>query len=135
MKLGQGQQKTGEGDKCSKNTCLEDSTGTQVNWEQVSVMIRYKNSFPQMLSCSQAKMGRGTPLCEELREKIVQMFQNNVSQRAIAKNLSIAPSTVHNIIKRYRESPHVSGKDESQSWMPGTFDHSGSTASKTDISV
>lgn len=55
-------------------------------------------------------MGRGTPLCEELREKIVQMFRNNISQRAIARNLGISPSSVHNIIKRFREYGEISTK-------------------------
>uniref|UniRef100_A0AAR2INC0 Transmembrane protein 63A n=1 Tax=Pygocentrus nattereri TaxID=42514 RepID=A0AAR2INC0_PYGNA len=54
IKLGQGQQKTGKVEECSKNTCLEHSTGEQVNWKQVSVMIAYKGSIPERLSRSQA---------------------------------------------------------------------------------
>ncbi|XP_041641385.1 uncharacterized protein LOC121508528 [Cheilinus undulatus] len=46
----------------------------------------------------------GTPHSERLRLKIVQQFQNNVPQREIAKNLGMSASTVHNIIKRFRES-------------------------------
>ena len=43
--------------------------------------------------------------------------KNNVPQRTIARNLGISSSTVHNIIKRFRESGkslHVSGKAENQ---------------------
>ncbi len=73
-------------------------------------MIGYKRSIPKRLSCSQARMGRGSPLCEQLREQIVQQFKNNVSQRAIARNLGISSSTVHNIIKRFRESGEIAAR-------------------------
>ncbi|XP_076588395.1 uncharacterized protein LOC143321716 isoform X2 [Chaetodon auriga] len=55
-------------------------------------------------------MGRGSPLSHNLREQIIQQFQNNVSQRTIAKNLGISPSTIHNIIKRFRESGEISAR-------------------------
>uniref|UniRef100_A0AAR2J834 Transposase Tc1-like domain-containing protein n=1 Tax=Pygocentrus nattereri TaxID=42514 RepID=A0AAR2J834_PYGNA len=50
----------------------------------------------------------GSPLCEQLHEQIVQQVKNNVSQSAIAGNLGISSSTVHNIIKRFRESGEIS---------------------------
>ena len=52
-------------------------------------------------------MARGSPLCGQLREKIVEQFKNNVPQRTIARNLGISSSTVHNIIKRFRESGEI----------------------------
>ncbi|XP_059187460.1 von Willebrand factor A domain-containing protein 5A-like isoform X2 [Centropristis striata] len=61
----------------------------------------------QRLTSSQLRMGRGSPLCEELREQIVQQFKNNVSQRTIARNLGISTSTIHNIIKRFKESGDI----------------------------
>ena len=61
----------------------------------------------ELLSHSQAKMARGSPLCGQLREKIVKQFKNNVPQRTIARNLGISSSTVHNIIKRFRESGEI----------------------------
>ena len=61
----------------------------------------------ELLSHSQAKMARGSPLCGQLREKIVEQFKNNVPQRTIARNLGISSSTVHNIIKRFRESGEI----------------------------
>ncbi|KAF0030334.1 hypothetical protein F2P81_017065 [Scophthalmus maximus] len=109
-KLGQGQQKTGKVEECSKSTCLEQSTGEQVNTKQLSVRIGYKRSIPERLSRSQARIGRGSPLCEQLREQIVQQFKNNVSQCTIARNLGISSSTVHNIIKRFRESGEISAR-------------------------
>ncbi len=73
-------------------------------------MIGYKRSIPKRLSHSQARMGRGSPLCEQLREQIAQQFKNNVPQRTIARNLGISSSTVHNIIKRFRESGEISAR-------------------------
>ena len=61
----------------------------------------------ELLSHSQAKMARGSPLCGQLREKIVEQFKNNVPQRTSARNLGISSSTVHNIIKRFRESGEI----------------------------
>ncbi len=53
-------------------------------------------------------MGRGSPICERVRKKIVEYFKNNVPQRQIAKALQISSSTVHNIIKRFREIGEIS---------------------------
>ncbi len=49
-------------------------------------------------------MGRGSPVCQQICEKIIEMFKNNVPQRKIGRDLDISPSTVHNIIKRFKES-------------------------------
>ncbi len=53
-------------------------------------------------------MGRGLPVCQQIREKIIEMFKNNVPQRKIGRDLDISPSTVHNIIKRFKESGGIS---------------------------
>ncbi len=53
-------------------------------------------------------MGRGSPICERVRKKIVEYFKNNVPQRQIAKALHFSSSTVHNIIKRFRETGEIS---------------------------
>ncbi len=53
-------------------------------------------------------MGRGSPICERVRKKIVEYFKNNVPQHHIAKDLQISSSTVHNIIKRFRETGEIS---------------------------
>ncbi len=53
-------------------------------------------------------MGRGSPVCQQIRETIIEMFKNNVPQRKIGRDLDISPSTVHNIIKRFKESGGIS---------------------------
>ena len=55
-------------------------------------------------------MGQGSPLCGQLCEQIVQQFKNNASQRTITRNLGISSSTVHNIIKRFRESGGITAR-------------------------
>ncbi len=52
-------------------------------------------------------MGRGSPVCQQIREKIIEMFKNNVPQRKIERDLDISPSTVHNIIKRFKDTKMV----------------------------
>ncbi len=47
-------------------------------------------------------------ICERVRKKIVEYFKINVPQRQIAKALQISSSTVHNIIKRFRETGEIS---------------------------
>ncbi len=59
----------------------------------------YKSSIQERSSPLGAKMGRGSPVCQQIREKIIEMFKNNVPQRKIGRDLDISPSTVHNIIK------------------------------------
>ncbi len=61
-------------------------------------------------------MGRGSPICERVRKKIVEYFKNNIPQRQIAKALQISSSTVHNIIKRFRETGEISVR-EGRGWI------------------
>ncbi len=71
-------------------------------------MISYKRDVLERQSLSEVKMGRGFPICERVRKKIVEYFKNNVPRRQIAKALQISSSTVHNIIKRFRETGEIS---------------------------
>ncbi len=71
-------------------------------------MISYKRDVLERQSLSEVKMGRGSPICERVRKKIVEYFKNNVPQRQIAKALEISSSTVHDIIKRFRETGEIS---------------------------
>ncbi len=71
-------------------------------------MISYKRDVLERQSLSEVKMGRGSPICERVRKKIVKYFKNNVPQHQIAKALQISSSTVHNIIKRVRETGKIS---------------------------
>ncbi len=47
----------------------------------------------------------------------MECFKNNVPQRQIAKALQISSSTVHNIIKRFRETGEISVR-KGQGWRP-----------------
>ncbi len=67
-----------------------------------------QKQHPERSSPLGAKMGRGSPVCQQIREKIIEMFKNNVPQRKIGRDLDISPSTVHNIIKRFKESGGIS---------------------------
>ncbi len=87
-------------------------------------MISYKRDVLERQSLSGVKMGRGSPICERVLKKIVEYFKNNVPQCQIAKALQISSSTVHNIIKRLRETGEISvlrDKAEDICWMPVVF--------------
>uniref|UniRef100_A0A803JIP4 Transposase Tc1-like domain-containing protein n=1 Tax=Xenopus tropicalis TaxID=8364 RepID=A0A803JIP4_XENTR len=71
-------------------------------------MIGYKKSFSEWQCLSEAKMGRGSLIPTMLRRKIVEQYQKGVTQRKIAKILHLSSSTVHNIIRRFRESGTIS---------------------------
>ncbi len=71
-------------------------------------MISYKRDLLERQSLSEVKMGRGSPIFERVRKKIVEYFKNNIPQRQIAKALHISSSTVHNIIKSFRETGKIS---------------------------
>ncbi len=70
-------------------------------------MISYKRDVLERQSLSEVKMGRGSPICERVHKKIVEYLKNNVPQHQIAKALQISSSTVHNIIKRFRETGEI----------------------------
>src|SRR4029434_5419354 len=67
-------------------------------------MMWYNRSIQESPSPLIAKIGRGSPVCQHMCEQIIEMFKNNVSQRKIVRDLDILPSTVHKIIKRFKES-------------------------------
>ncbi len=67
-------------------------------------MISYKRDVLERQSLSEVKMGRGSPICERVHTKTVEYLKNYIPQCQIAKALQISSSTVHNIIKRFRET-------------------------------
>ncbi len=71
-------------------------------------MISCKRDVLERHSLSELKIGRGSPICERVRKKIVEYFENNVPRPQIAKALQISSSTVHNTIKRFREIGEIS---------------------------
>ncbi len=99
-------------------------------------MISYKRDVLERQSLSEVKMGRGSPICERVRKKIVEYFKNSVPQRHITNALQISSSTVHNIIKRVRETGEISvrkGQGEDLCWMAVVFGPSDDTASLIDM--
>lgn len=89
-----------------RSVVLKRSNWTNIlNWKQVSNMNRHKKSILKRESIWEVKMGRSSPICEKqkLHLKIVENFESNVPQCKVGKILNISPSTVHNIIQRFRE--------------------------------
>ena len=130
-KAAQVSKQTEKVEECSSNTYLEHPTGEQAHWEQVGAMIGYKSSFPEMLSHSQTRMGRGSPLCEQMREQIVPQLKTNISQPAIARNLGISSSTV---VISSKGSPQAVQHQKPASLCKG-YHHMGSgTLQKTTVS-
>ncbi len=93
-KLGQEQFRASNEVNWLNNDVIWNSWCQQV----IVIMIWYKSSIQERSSPLGAKMGRGSPVCQQIREKIIEMFKNNVPQRKIGRDLDISPSTVHNII-------------------------------------
>ncbi len=56
----------------------------------------------------QAKLDHGSSLCAKFHERSVKQVTNLISQCKIAKNWGISPTTIHNIVKRFRESREIS---------------------------
>ncbi len=71
-------------------------------------MISYKRDVSERQSLSEVKMGDEALQSERVRKKIVEYCKNNVPQHQIAKALQISSPTVHNIIKRFRETREIS---------------------------
>ncbi len=85
------------------------------SWENIKKLIKLTDircvtaiKVLERQSLSEVKMGKGSSICERVRKKIVEYFKNNVLQCQIAKALQISSSTVHNIIKRFRETGEIS---------------------------
>ena len=68
------------------------------------IETEYKRSTKGLVFASKD----GSPLFGKLRERIVSQFKEDASRRKIAKNLGLSPSTVHNIVKRFRKSGEIS---------------------------
>ncbi len=78
-------------------------------------------------------MGSRSPIYERLCKNIVEYFKSNVHQHRIAKAMQISSSTVHNIIKSFREtekkSMSIRDKAKDLCWMSVVFGPSNDTAS------
>ena len=94
-------------------------------------MISYKRDVLERQSLSEVKMGRGSPICERVRKKIVEYFKNNVRQRQIAKALQISSQCITSSkdSEKLEKSLCVRDKAEDLYWMPVVFGPSDDTAS------
>ncbi len=90
-------------------------------------MISYKRDVLERQSLSEVKMGRGSPICERVRKKIVEYFKNNVPQRRISHPLQCITSS--KVSEKLEKSLCVRDKAEDLCWMPMVFGPSDDTAS------
>ncbi len=96
-------------------------------------MISYKRDVLERQSISEVKMGRGSPICERVHNKIVEYFKNNIPQCQISKALQISSS--HQCITSSKDSEKLEkslclrDKAEDLCWMPVVFGPSDDTAS------
>ncbi len=90
-------------------------------------------SLQKQPSPSRARIIRDLSICQQMLQQIIQHFENNVPQRQIGRILGISPSTVHNIVKRFKESGQISvrkGQDENHFWVHVISDPSDVTVLK-----
>ncbi len=95
-------------------------------------MISYKRDVLVRQSLSEVKMGRGSPICERVHKKMWNTLKTIFLNVKLQKALQISSSTVHNIIKRFRETREISvrkGQGRRPLLMPMVFGPSDDTAS------
>ncbi len=106
--------------KAEKMTFENVQLGEHLATKLIYIRSRYKRDVLEGQSLSEVKMGRGSPICERVHTKVVEYFKNKVPSYIIAKTLQISSSTVHNIIKRFRETGEtlwVRDNAEDLCWM------------------
>jgi len=86
-KLARGQQRAEKARHFEKIQLGEQLATNYVNWHQVCNMSSYKRDVLKRQSLSEVRICRGSPICEEVRQKIVEYVKNNVPERQIAKAL------------------------------------------------
>ncbi len=92
-------------------------------------MISYKRDVLERQSLSEVKMGRGFPICERVRKKIVEYFKNNilnVKLQRLCKSHHLQCITSSNDSEK---SLCVRDKAKDLCWMPMVFGPSDDTAS------
>ncbi len=107
-KVGMGQQRAEKARHFEKIQLGEHLATNKVNWHQVCNMISYKRDVLERQSLRSKDGQRLSNLWKTT--KIVEYFKNNVPQHQIVKALQISSSTVHNIIKRFRETGEISAR-------------------------
>ncbi len=128
-KLGQEQFRASNEENWLNNDVIWNSWCQQV----IVIMIWYKSSIQERSSPLGGKDGPRIASLPTNTKKIIEMFKNNVPQRKIGRDLDISPSTVHNIIKRFKESGGISvrkGQGRKPKLNNRISDPSGGTASR-----
>jgi len=85
-KLGWVQQMAEKVSNFEKIQLWEHLATNKVNWYHVCNIISYKRDVLERQSLSEVKMGRGSPICERVRKKIVEYFKNNVKLQRLSKS-------------------------------------------------
>ncbi len=87
-------------------------------------MVRFKRDVLERQSLSELKMGKGSPICERVRKKIMEYFKNNVPQRQIAKACKshhLQCITTSKDSEKLEKSLCVRDNDEDLCWMLMVF--------------
>ncbi len=104
-----------------------------VNWHQVCNMISYKRDVLERQSLSEVKMGRGSPICETVRKRIVEYFLKtmflNVKLQRLCKSHHLQCITSSKDSEKLEKSLCVRDKGEDLCWMPMVFGPSDDTSS------
>ncbi len=73
-------------------------------------MISYKTDVLERQSLSEVKMGRGSPICERVRKKIVEYFKNNVKLQRLCKSHHLQCITSSKDSEKLEKSRKVQGR-------------------------
>lgn len=60
----------------------------------------------------QAKLDHGLSLCAKFHERSVKQIKNHILPCKIENDIGVSPSTIHNIVKRFRKSSEITVKVE-----------------------
>lgn len=85
-------------EECSKDTFWNILQKNRLIGNSWVLWLGVKGESPKK-ACSQARMGQGSPLYEQL----VQQFKINVSQYTMARSWGISSTTARNIFRWFRE--------------------------------
>ncbi len=88
-------------------------------------MIRYKRDVLERQSLSEVKMGRGTPICERVRKKIVEYVK--LQRLCISHHLQCITSSKDS--EKLEKSLCIRDKAKGLCWMPVVFRPSDNNAS------
>ncbi len=92
-------------------------------------MISCKRDVLERQSLSEVKMGRGSPICERVRKKIVENNFLNIKLQRLCKSHHLQCITSSKDSEKLEKSLCVRDKAKDLCWMPVVFGPSDDTAS------